>query len=148
MNVFVANEQNLPVDEGRALTLARHTLRAEELDDEAELSILYVEREHIQRLNQRFAGNDYETDVLAFPMGEEQSDEDGGLLLGDVVICPAVASENAAKLNHSTMHELDTLLVHGTLHLLGYDHQGVQDKEKMDRRLAQIMQSFKPGVDA
>ena len=148
MNVFVANEQGSPVDEERALTLARHTLRAEALDDEAELSILYVEREHIKKLNQRFAGNDYPTDVLAFPMSDEQGDDEGGFLLGDVVICPEIATENAAKLNHSVMHELDTLLVHGTLHLLGYDHQGVHDKEKMDRRLDEIMKSFKPGVDA
>lgn len=148
MNVFVANEQSSPVDEERALTLARHTLHEESIDDEAELSILYVEKDHIKKLNKRFAGNDYVTDVLAFPMSEEQEDADDMYLLGDVVICPGVASENAAKLGHGLMRELDTLLVHGTLHLLGYDHQRVQDKEKMDRRSSEILARFSPGVDA
>lgn len=148
MNVFVANEQASPVDEARALSLARHALREESVEDEAELSILYVERDHIKRLNHRYAGNNYETDVLAFPLNDEQGDDEEGYLLGDVVICPAVAAENAAKLNHGSMRELDTLLVHGTLHLLGYDHQGVNDKEKMDRRLNEILSTFKPGADA
>lgn len=147
MNVFVANEQACPVDEKRALTLARHTLKEESIDEEAELSVLYVDKDHIKKLNHRFAGNDYATDVLAFPMSDDQEDEDGVYLLGDVVICPDIATENAAKLNHGLMRELDTLLIHGTLHLLGYDHQGVQDKEKMDKRLAEILERFKPEGD-
>lgn len=128
--------------------MARHTLLEESIDAEAELSILYVEKDHIKRLNSRFAGNDYATDVLAFPMSDDHEDEDGVYLLGDVVICPEVASENAAKLGHGLMRELDTLLIHGTLHLLGYDHERVQDKEKMDRRLSEILTRFSPGVDA
>jgi|AntDryMetagUQ889_1029465.scaffolds.fasta_scaffold27784_2 probable rRNA maturation factor len=147
MNVFVANEQTCPVDEERTLTLARHTLKEESIDEEAELSVLYVDRGHIKKLNHRFAGNDYATDVLAFPMSDDPEDEDGVYLLGDVVICPDIATENAAKLNHGVMRELDTLLIHGTLHLLGYDHQGVQDKEKMDKRLSEILERFKPGVE-
>ena len=146
MNVFVANEQDFPVNEGRAITLARHTLTAEGVDDSAELSILYVDKEHIRKLNARFAKNDYATDVLAFPMRENdlEIEEDEGTLLGDVVICPAIAEEHAVRLGHGLMKELDTLLVHGTLHLLGYDHQRVDDKERMDRRLSEVLGSFKP----
>ena len=145
MNVFVANEQGLPVNEGRAIALARHTLQSEGVDDAAELSILYVDKEHIRKLNQRFAKNDYATDVLAFPMrdGEDSIDDDDGTLLGDVVICPAIAEEHAARLGHGLVKELDTLLVHGTLHLLGYDHQKVDDKERMDRRVSEVIGSFK-----
>lgn len=140
MNVFVANEQEIPVDVERSAALARHTLVAEKLAETTELSVLYVTAEHIQKLNRRYAGNDYATDVLAFPLMEEGEDE--AYMLGDVVICPEVAQKNAEKLGHPLDKELDTLLVHGTLHLLGYDHQGVEDKAKMDGRMAEMLGSF------
>ena len=137
--VFVANEQHLPVDEGRSSALGRHVLTSEDVDDSAELSILFVTSEHIRQLNARFAGNDNPTDVLAFPM---MDDEEGALMLGDVVICPEVADANAGRLGHSLDHELDTLLVHGTLHLLGYDHQREEDKTRMDERMKTVIESF------
>ena len=139
MNVFVANEQDLPVDELRLQSLATHALTFEQMDAAAELSILLVSADHIKRLNKRFAGDDYATDVLAFPM---MDDDENDLLLGDVVMCPAVAQRNAEKLGHDLKTELDTLVVHGTLHLLGYDHQGNHDKKVMDDRLREIVTSF------
>lgn len=141
MNVFIANEQVIRVDELRLQSLAAHALTAEQMDDEAELSILLVAADHIKRLNKRFAGEEYATDVLAFPM---MDDDDNDTLLGDVVICPEVARRNAEKLGHDLTQELDTLVVHGTLHLLGYDHQGSHDKHIMDERLREIVQSFEP----
>lgn len=141
MNVFIANEQGVPVDELRLRSLATHALRCEQIDEEAELSILLVASDHIKRLNKRFAGDDYATDVLAFPM---MDDDENDLLLGDVVMCPEVAQRNAAKLGHDVSTELDTLVVHGTLHLLGYDHQGARDKQMMDDRLGEIVRSFVP----
>jgi probable rRNA maturation factor len=141
VNVFLANEQPLPVDEAHLSALARHTLEEEGMAASAELSILLVDSGHIKRLNARFAGNDYATDVLAFPMME---DEEVTAILGDVVIAPDVAAVNAEKLGHSLEDELETLLVHGTLHLLGYDHQRTEDKAKMDRRLEEIRASFRP----
>src|SRR3990170_8799210 len=117
MEVFLANEQSLPVDEARLSSLARHALAAEDVV-EGELSILLVTAEHIKRLNSRFAGDDYATDVLAFPMME---DEENSEMLGDVVACPEVALKNARRIGHALDDELDVLLVHGTLHLLGYD---------------------------
>ena len=139
MNVFVANEQTVSVDEIRLSAVAAHTLEVEEVDDEAELSVLLVGADHIRRLNKRFAGDEYATDVLAFPMMEKDETD---LLLGDVVICPSVAERNATKLGHSLEQELDTLVVHGTLHLLGYDHQGQQDKAAMDKKQQEILDSF------
>lgn len=142
MNIFVANEQDLPIDVTRTSALARHTLTAESVAEETELSVLYVTSEHIKKLNGRYAGNDYVTDVLAFPLMEEGDPEDDDYLLGDVVICPEVAKENAEKLGHDLSKELDTLLVHGTLHLLGYDHQGEEDKARMDKRLTEVLEAF------
>jgi probable rRNA maturation factor len=142
MNVFVANEQDLDVDIDRTSALARHALDAEKVGEGTELSVLYVSLDHMQQLNKRYAGNDYATDVLAFPLMEEDDEDEGHQLLGDVVICPHVAKENASKLGHEIAVELDTLLVHGTLHLLGYDHQNDLDKKKMDERMAEVLASF------
>jgi probable rRNA maturation factor len=141
MDVFVANEQEIPVNEARSAALVRHTLTSEALDDNSEISILFVTADHIRRLNKRFAGNDHATDVLAFPMMDEDEDT---FLLGDVVVCPSIAEENAHKLGHGVGKEIDALLVHGTLHLLGYDHQGVDDKAKMDKRVEEVLASFIP----
>ena len=143
MEVFVANEQEIPVSEARLSALARHALGCLEVDGAAELSVLLITADHMRRLNARFAGEDEATDVLAFPMMEEEEEEEGGsLLLGDVVVCPEVARTNARARRHPLEQELEILLVHGTLHLLGYDHQGVDDKSKMDERLAQVIASF------
>jgi probable rRNA maturation factor len=136
--VFVANEQDLPIDEVRLSTLARHTLASEEVA-EVELSVLFVTSEHMKQLNSRFAGNDYATDVLAFPMME---DDEAATILGDVVICPDVAESNAAQLGHDVARELETLVVHGTLHLLGYDHQNDTDKSRMEARQQSVLNSF------
>jgi probable rRNA maturation factor len=141
MEVFVANEQETSVDERRLSALARHVLECEGVGPEAELSVLLVTADHIKSLNSRFANEAHTTDVLAFPMMEEDDDEDE-TLLGDVVICAEVAERNALKLGHSLSRELDVLLVHGTLHLLGYDHQGDEDKTRMDARLYEILETF------
>jgi probable rRNA maturation factor len=141
MGIFVANEQDLPVDEARLSALGRHALISENVDESAELSILLVTRDHIKQLNARFAGEDHATDVLAFPMMEDDED---GLVLGDVVMCPQVARRNATARGHSLTRELDVLLVHGTLHLLGYDHESSEEAAGMERRLEELLDSFKP----
>jgi probable rRNA maturation factor len=140
VEVFLANEQDRPIDEERLTALTRHTLGNEEVDDDVEISVLFVTGEHMRQLNARYAGADYATDVLAFPMMED--DENDSLLLGDVVICPDVAEKNAVTLGHALERELETLVVHGTLHLLGYDHQGPADKARMERRLKEILETF------
>lgn len=139
MDVFVANEQSVEVGETHLVDLARHALQSEGVDEEAELSILIVDSGHMQRLNSRFADSNHTTDVLAFPMSEDEEDM---LLLGDVVMCPEVAQRNARRYNHSLSDEMELLLVHGILHLLGYDHQADGDKMKMERRTKELLDSY------
>ncbi len=140
MSVFVANEQAHSVDEARLAALAGHVLRAENISEDAELSVLLVTEDHMRRLNLRFADEDRATDVLAFPMMED--DDEQASLIGDVVLCPEVAQANATSMNHSLAHEMDVLMVHGTLHLLGYDHQNPEEKSQMDTRLSGLLDSF------
>ena len=140
MSVFVANEQGHSVDEARLAALAGHVLHSENISEDAELSVLLVTKDHMRRLNLRFANEDQPTDVLAFPMMED--DDEQGSLIGDVVLCPEVAQSNATSMNHSLGHEMDVLMVHGTLHLLGYDHQNPEEKSQMDTRLSGLLDSF------
>lgn len=143
MDVFLANEQQIAVDETRLTALARHALEEEGVEEGAELSVLLVTKDHIKILNKRYAGEDHATDVLAFPLMEDDDEnEEGALLLGDVVVCPEVAQGNAAELGHELASEMDALVVHGTLHLLGYDHQNTEDRAKMDQRTRSLIASF------
>ena len=109
--VVVSNRQDLTVDVSGLAALAERVLAGEGAPD-GELSLSFVSAEEMEDLHERYAGEDGPTDVLAFPMGE-----DG--MLGDVVICPAEARRN----NDDVEAELRLLVVHGTLHLLGHDHQ-------------------------
>ncbi len=122
--ILISNRQRLPVDEEALAALAREVLRAEGVP-RAELSLSLVEDREMAELRERFLGEAGPTDVLAFPMGEE--DGDGTLLLGDVVIAPAYAERR----NPDLAAELRLLLVHGILHLLGYDHEGEEERAEM-----------------
>lgn len=104
----------------RVATEARRLLRLLGKND-AELSIALVGDEEMRRLNACYRGKDGTTDVLAFPAGHDVRAT--GNLLGDVVICSDAAARQAAERGATVAEELRVLLVHGVLHLLGYDHE-------------------------
>jgi probable rRNA maturation factor len=93
----------------------------------AELSIVLVSDAQIRRLNKLYRNKDKPTDVLSFPIGEKVN---GWLILGDVVISVDTAKRQAQELGHSFEEELKRLLVHGLVHLLGYDHELGGEEEK------------------
>jgi probable rRNA maturation factor len=84
---------------------------------QAAISVTFVGPARIRTLNARWKGKDRPTDVLAFALAQPD-----GSLVGDVYICPAVAAEQAVQFGVSRREELRRLVVHGTLHVLGYDH--------------------------
>jgi probable rRNA maturation factor len=123
--VFISNRQAQPLKEEALLALARETLIAEGLV-EAELSISFVEDSEIEDLHLRYMHEPGPTDVLSFPL--DGVDGAGIRVLGDVVIAPAVAGRNNPG---DPDGELRLLLVHGILHLLGYDHDDAAEKDEM-----------------
>lgn len=142
MDVFVANEQDdVVLEEVRLVDLARLAAAEEGVDPRAELSLLLVDRETMASLNERWLGEVGPTDVLAFPM-DEGPVEEGPYLLGDVVICPAMASETEEGSETTVAEEVELLLVHGFLHLLGYDHIRPSDAKTMRHRERKILQRF------
>src|SRR4026209_2370934 len=123
--VLISNRQTASVDEVAMAGLARATLAGEGLLD-VELSVSFVEESEIEDLHLRYMDEPGPTDVLSFPL--DDVDEGGTGLLGDVVIAPAVAARNNPS---DPEAELRLLLVHGILHLLGFDHEDGAEKAAM-----------------
>lgn len=96
-----------------------------------EVSILFASDRFVRRLNKLHRGIDQPTDVLAFSMREGEWTDIQPQLLGDVVISVETAERQAREMGHSLDRELTILLVHGVLHLLGYDHMEKGDAERM-----------------
>ena len=165
VEVFVADEQHdHPVDVARWATLAESVLTAEGVTGDAELSVLFVDEAAIADLNQRFMGHDGPTDVLAFPIDDDVVElgrapdasasgpdrppvdpKDAPLLLGDVVICPAVAARNAPAHAGTYDDEVALLLVHGILHVLGHDHAEAEETRVMQERERELLRRFHRG---
>jgi len=150
VTVFVSDEQTaVAIDVARWQRLALAALADEGVSGECELSVMFVAEATIADLNERFMGHDGPTDVLSFPIdGEpdppgrwpdsggpgpdrEDDPEELPLLLGDVVVCPAVAERNAPTHAGSVDDELALLIVHGILHLLGMDHATDEQRAAM-----------------
>ena len=109
---------------------ARTTLKLAAENVEAELTIALTDDEHIQQLNHQFLGLDAPTDVLSFPAGDLDPDSEE-LYLGDVVISVPRAQAQASAAGHSYLEEMQLLVVHGVLHLLGHDHGEPDEKQRM-----------------
>ena len=158
VEVFAADEQrDQPVDSLRLVRLAEAVLADEGVRGDVELSVLFVDEAAIAELNEKFLGKEGPTDVLAFPIDEEPADsgrspDSGGrgpgftgeveevpVLLGDVVVCPAVAHRNASEHAGSYEDEMALLVVHGVLHLLGMDHLDDDEAEEMEARERELL---------
>lgn len=164
--VFAADEQNdVAVDLPRWTRLADFVLseERERVPAESELSLIFIGETDMAELNERFLDVKGPTDVLAFPMDEEEDDprrrsrfpdqggrgpgvpaEHGGppLLLGDVVVCPAVARRQAEERGIEVDAEIALLVVHGILHLLDYDHAEPAEAEVMGQRQTGLVSAF------
>ncbi len=164
--VFAADEQTAqPVDTLRWIHLAEAVL-AEEGVGGAEVSMLFVDEVAIADLNKRFLDRDGPTDVLAFPIDEMpaeggRSPDSGGSgpgfnsepseapsLLGDLVICPAVAHRNAPAHAGTYEDELALLVVHGLLHLVGMDHIDDDEAVAMEARERELLGRHHPSAAA
>ena len=130
INIVIAKKYKNLVDGDPLKIAAQTTLDQLKPGEEYEVTIAVEDDEHVRRLNQQFRQIDDTTDVLSFE-SNELNPENGLVSLGDIIISypKALIQSNAA--GHSILSELKLLIVHGTLHLLGYDHAEPQDKEKM-----------------
>jgi probable rRNA maturation factor len=123
--ILVSDRQTLPVDEAGLVELARTTLLGEGLLAVV-LSVSFVDDAEMEELHVRYMDEPGPTDVLSFPLDEEE--HHGVRVLGDVVMAPAVAARNNPQ---DPAAELRLLLVHGILHVLGYDHETADERAAM-----------------
>jgi len=107
----------------------------------SEVSVSFVDKEEIQVLNRDYRAIDEPTDVLSFLFSnpDEWQDDDIPTALGDIIICADVAQEQADEYGHSFERELGFLIVHGLLHLSGYDHLNQEDEDKMRQAQRDIL---------
>ncbi len=112
--------------------MVERILRCRELEDK-EISIVFVSDDYIRNLNSKYRGIDKATDVLSF---SQMDDESEGLVpqpLGDIVISVEKAKENAESFSVTLQEEILRLLIHGTMHLLGYDHEEESERNVMEK---------------
>ncbi len=135
MSIEVNDESGEGVDGERLAALSRFVLDELRVHPQAELSILAVDVATMSSLHEQWMDESGPTDVLSFPMDELRPGKDGEEpepgLLGDVVLCPVVAAEQATAAGHPTDQELDLLTTHGILHLLGFDHAEPDEEQEM-----------------
>lgn len=162
--VHGADEQSaVPVDLIRWVQLAEHVLRGERAPDDAEMALVFVDRATITDLNVRYLDGAGPTDVLAFPLEDEipvgRMPDQGGrgpgatsepaeppMAIGDVIVCPDVARAQAEERGIPVDDELALLVVHGTLHLFGYDHAEPDEAARMQARERSLLESYAAGT--
>jgi len=127
ISIDTAPGQSFPAD---LLERAAQAALAFSGADDADLSLVVTDDAHIQNLNRDFLHQDAPTDVLAFP-ADESDPETGRRYLGDVIISLPRAAGQARERGHPVEAEVQLLVVHGILHLLGHDHAGQEDKAAM-----------------
>jgi len=138
--VFLADEQDRDVDVDDLVELARRVLAERRVPEDMEVALLLVDEPTISGLNQQHLGHEGPTDVLAFPIDEPgETPPAGPAILGDVVLCPAVAQRQADERSIPLHAELQLLTVHGILHLLGMDHAEPDEEREMFALTEQLL---------
>ena len=159
MSIELLNESGVVVDERALVRVARHALDQMGVSPLARLSMMIVDVAEMTRLHIQWMQEPGPTDVMAFPMdeldlrgsrgvghgsghGAEGPGDFGPTLLGDVVLCPVVAEQQALEAGHSMEDELQLLCTHGVLHLLGYDHGEPEEHAEMFGLQASLLASW------
>lgn len=156
MSVEINNESGAEVDEKALAELGRFVLDALRIDPLAEVSVLLVDVDTMAALHQQWMDLPGATDVMAFPMDAADGpaerhdpsappgagDGSSEAMLGDVVLCPAVAADQASSAGHSVEAELHLLCTHGILHLLGYDHGEPDEEREMFELQARLLHEW------
>jgi len=150
IRVIITNAQKtVRVPTGLRMLIRRSciaTLRNEQFEGPAEVSVTFVDNAEIRKLNAQYRDKDAETDVLSFPMGTDgnydTNHDTGAKILGDVVLSIQKAMEQANLYGHSLEREVGYLTVHSMLHLLGYDHMEPIEKLRMREKEETIMRQL------
>ncbi|WP_078552781.1 rRNA maturation RNase YbeY [Bacillus alkalicellulosilyticus] len=128
--------------------LLKETANKEKIKANSEVSISFVDNERIQEVNREYRNKDAVTDVISFAFNDNVDEEleivgiEMTNVLGDIIISIPRAKEQAVEYNHSFERELGFLVVHGMLHLLGYDHMSEEEEKEMFSRQEEILNAY------
>lgn len=146
MSIEVLNECGADLDENELVALSRFVLGKMHVNPQADLSVVLIDPDAMTVLHEKWMDEPGPTDVMSFPMDELRPGSLGALspagLLGDVVLCPHVAAEQAAAAGHAVTEELLLLTTHGILHLLGFDHAEPQERDEMFALQRELLLTF------
>jgi probable rRNA maturation factor len=129
MTIEITNRSGQLVPSDKCLSLLNFAYGKLELHPECDLNLTFIDDKEMQELHIKWMDLPGSTDVLSFPMDMPEDGE--AVTLGDIVISPRFAEDQALKAGHSTNHEIFILAIHGLLHILGYDHEDVDDEKVM-----------------
>jgi probable rRNA maturation factor len=143
MSIEVLNESGSDADVTGLSRLAQYVLDRMRIHPQAEVCLTLVDADTIATLNLKWMDKEGPTDVLAFPMDElrpgSEGDEYEDGMIGDIVLCPQVAAEQAPANGQTVQQEIDLLTIHGVLHLLGYDHADTEERREMFALQARLL---------
>ena len=145
MSVDVTNETVWSIDPKTFSDLGVWVMDQMRVSTQSDLTIMFTDPEPIAELHMRWMSLEGPTDVMSFPMDELRPGDGKTVMegvLGDIVICPYVAAQQAAAAGHSTMEEMLLLTIHGILHLLGYDHVNPEQERQMFGLQRQLLLTF------
>ena len=149
MSIDVLNESGFALDEMELVSCAKYVMAEMRVHPQADLCIKLVDEPAMEVLHVQWMDLPGPTDVMSFPMDElrpardEQEPAEG--VLGDIVICPSVAARQAVGAGHATEDELLLLLTHGILHLLGFDHEELDQEREMFELQRTLLLTFLAG---
>ena len=150
INVLIDEDIEERLEADWLRSIAEQLLTAQKASSDVELGLVITSQEKVQELNQKYLGRDEPTDVLAFymtPPAEETGNDlppfvtppDGMLHLGEVIISYPQAALQAEEHHHTIKKEIAILVIHGVLHLLGYDHEQPEQQRQMSDRETEII---------
>ena len=130
MTIEITNRSGQLVPSDKCLSLLTYAYGKLELHPDCDLNLTFIDDKEMQELHIKWMDLPGSTDVLSFPMDMPESGDDP-VTLGDIVISPRFAEDQATKAGHSINHEIFILATHGLLHILGYDHEDIEDESMM-----------------
>jgi len=145
MTIEVTNTSGQLVPTAEMTSLMTHAMKALDLNPECDLNIAFVEDDYMTELHIKWMDEPGTTDVLSFPMDMPETPGEA-VTLGDIVISPVVAAQQATEQGHSIEHEIFILATHGLLHILGYDHADKVEEKVMFDLQEKIVRDWQKGI--
>lgn len=147
MTIWIDNQTDINFEYDNTLKdVVTACIEEENYPNNIEVSIVLVDNNEIQKLNYQFRNNDKVTDVLSFPMTENELNDKNNInldtneiVLGDIIISLPKAIEQANEFEHSLKRELSFLTAHSMFHLMGYDHQTLEAESNMKQKQNKVL---------